>query len=83
LIYGYKFKEADRFQRAVRPSRQGVVFPEYLCQATIGITPSQLRMLNGIPAFTSKYEDPSTIHELAAILGVSHTQAFMSKSANS
>ena len=38
-----------------------------------GITPSQNRTLNEIREFLSKYEYPPTIHELAAILGVSHS----------
>jgi len=41
--------------------------------SSVGITPSQLRTLNEIRAFASRYEYPPTIHELAAILGVSHS----------
>ena len=40
---------------------------------SVGITPSQLRTLNEIRSFASSYEYPPTIHELAAILGVSHS----------
>jgi len=40
---------------------------------SVGITPAQLRTLNEIRAFASKFEYPPTLHELAAILGVSHS----------
>ena len=40
---------------------------------SVGITPAQLRALNEIRAFTSKNEYPPTIHELAAVLGISHS----------
>lgn len=40
---------------------------------SVGITPSQMRTFNEIRAFASKFEYPPTVHELAAILGVSHS----------